>query len=109
MPGGGFVGEPPEREDGEVPCRDDVRVVTRPPELYQRRVLPGRRLGPLDTRMDGEERSPRHAVLQARPRRTPERAPSAWEQLVERADLPPEREDLRPRQVEPRPSQRLQS
>src|SRR2546427_5858413 len=52
--------------------------------------------------MDGNERSAGHAVLQARPRRTPEGAPSAWEPLVERADVPPEREDLRPRQVEPR-------
>src|SRR5438105_2699578 len=99
--GAGFVRQPPERETREVPCRDDVRAVTRPPELDERRVLPGRRLGPLDARMNGEQRSARHAVLQARPRRTPERAPSAWEPLVECADVPPEREDLRPREFEP--------
>jgi len=44
--------------------------------------------------MDGKERGARHAVLQTRPRSTPERAPSAWESLVERANVPPEREDL---------------
>ena len=98
-----FVGQPPEREDREVPCRDDVRVVTRPPDLDERRVLPGRGLGPLNTRMDREERSAGHAVLKARPRRTPERAPSAWEPLVERADLTAECEDLGAGEAERRP------
>ena len=51
--------------------------------------------------MDGKERGARHAVLQARPRRTPERARTAWEPLVERAHVPPEREDLCAREVEP--------
>ena len=96
-----FVGQPPEREDRDVPRRDEIGVITRPPQMHERRVLPGRRLGPLDTSMDGEERSARHAVLQARPRREPERAPSAWEPLVESADVPPEREDLRTRDAEP--------
>ncbi len=101
-PGADFVRQPPEREDREVPCRDDVRAVTRPPHLDERRVLPCRRLGPRDAGMDGEERSAGHAVLQARPRRAPERAPSARKPLVERADVPTKREDLRPREVEPR-------
>src|SRR5438094_2247473 len=70
-----FVGQPPEREDREVPCRDDVRVVTRPPDLDERRVFPGRGLGPLNTRMDREERSAGHAVLKARP--TPHAGASA--------------------------------
>src|SRR5436309_1659570 len=98
-----FVRQPPEREDREVPCRDDVRVVTRPPDLDERRVFPGRGLGPLDPRMDREQRSAGHAVLQARPRRTPERAPSAWEPLVERADLTAECEDLCAGEAERRP------
>ena len=97
-----FVRQPPEREDREIARRDDVRVVPRSPELDERRILPGGRLGPLDARVDREERGSGHAVLQAGPRRTPERAPSAREPLVERADVPPEREDLRPREVEPR-------
>ena len=102
LPGTGIVRQPPEREDREIARRDDVRVVTRPPQLDERWVVPRGRLGPLDTRMDREERSSGHAVLQAGPRRTPERASSAWEPLVERADVPSEREDLRPREVEPR-------
>ena len=101
-PGAGSVRQPPEREDREVARRDDVRAVPRPPELDERRVLPGGRLGALDARVDREERGAGHAVLQAGPRRTPERAPSAWEPLVERADVSSEREDLRPREVEPR-------
>jgi hypothetical protein len=102
-PSPNLIRESPEREDRDVACRDHVRVMTRPPELDERRVLPGRRLGPLDARMDREERSARHAVLQACPRRKPERAPSAREPLVECADVPPEREDLCPREFEPRP------
>src|SRR6266571_2362604 len=98
-----FVRQPPEREDREVPCRHDVRVVTRPPDLDERRVFPGRGLGPLNTRMDREERSARHAVLQARPRRTPKRAPSPWESRIKRADPAPECEDLCPGEAERRP------
>src|SRR5205823_5358285 len=68
LSGTGFVRQPPESEDGYIPSRDDIRVVTRSPELDQRRVSQRRRLGPRDARMDGEERSARHAVLQPRPR-----------------------------------------
>jgi hypothetical protein len=57
---------------------------------------------PSDTGVDREERGSRHAVLEAGPRRTPERAGSAWESLIECADVPPEREDLRPREIERR-------
>jgi hypothetical protein len=51
--------------------------------------------------MDGQQRGVGHAALQPRPGRPPERAPSARETLVEPAGLPPERQDLRPRQVKP--------
>jgi len=55
--------------------------------------------------MDREKRSARHAVLQTRLRHTP-KGTRAWRQaLVERADAPSGREDLRPREVEPRPCQ----
>ncbi len=57
--------------------------------------------GSLDARMDREEGGARHAVLQARPRRLPQGAATAREPFVERADVPPEREDLRPGQAEP--------
>ena len=101
-PGAGIVRQPPEREDREVACRDDVRAETRPPELDERWVLPGGRFGPLDARVDREERGSGHAVLQAGPSRTPERAPSGREPLIERADVSSEREDLRAREFEPR-------
>jgi hypothetical protein len=64
-------------------------------------VLPRRRPRPVDTRMDRQERGSRHAVLQPRPGRTPERARPPRQTLVEGADAPPEREDLRPRQLKP--------
>lgn len=80
--------------------RDDVRVVPRSPELDERWVLPDGRFGPLDARVDRQKRRSGHAVLQAGPRRAPERAASAWEPLVERADVQPEREDLRPREFQ---------
>jgi hypothetical protein len=53
--------------------------------------------------VDGKKRGAGHAVLQARPRRTTERALSAREPSVERADPPPEGEDVRPRDIEPGP------
>ena len=68
-----LVGQPPEREDREVTGRHDVRVVPRSPELDERWILPRRRLGPLDARMDREERGSGHAVLQAGPCCPPER------------------------------------
>jgi hypothetical protein len=95
--------QPPEREEREVACCDHIRVVPMPPELDERGVLPGGRFGPLDAGMDREERGSGHAVLQARLRRTAEQARSAGEPLVERADVSAERQDLHPRQVEPRP------
>jgi hypothetical protein len=56
----------------------------------------------LDARVDGEERGPRHAVLQARPRRLPQRARTRRLPPVERPDAAPEGEDLLSRQVEQR-------
>jgi hypothetical protein len=66
-------------------------------------VLPRRGIGPLDPRVDRQQRGSWHAVLQPRPRRTPKRARSGWEPLVERTDPSPEPEDLRPCEVQPRP------
>src|SRR6266511_2155192 len=84
---------------------NDIRAVPRPPHLHERRVLPDRRVRALDTRVDREERSTRHAVLQAGPRRTPQRVSAGRKTFVECADAPPERQDLRPRQVDGSPIQ----
>jgi hypothetical protein len=97
------VRERPEREDRAVAYGDDEDVEPRPPELDERWVLPRGRFGPLDTCVDRQERGSRHAVLQPCPRRPPKGAPSGWEPLVERADVSPERDDLQPGDVEPRP------
>jgi hypothetical protein len=53
--------------------------------------------------MDREKRRAGHAVLEAGPRRLPERIRPGWEPLVERLDVASVREDLRPREVEPTP------
>jgi len=79
-------GEPPEGEDGDIACRHDVRAEPRPPELDERSILPGGRLGSLDARMDRQERRSRHAVLQAGPRRKPQGALARRQALVERID-----------------------
>ena len=47
----GVVGKPPEREQREVPLRDDIGAVPRAPELGERGVLPRRRLDTLDPRV----------------------------------------------------------
>ena len=98
----GVVRQPPEREHGPILRRDHVGAESRPPQLHQRRVLPGGRSGPLDAGVDRQHRGPGHAVLQSRPRRPPQ-GPGAWrEPLVECANPPPEREDLRPGEDETR-------
>ena len=66
-------GSRPSEKTAQVPRRDDVRAEPRTPELDERGVLPGRRPGALDPRMDRQERGARHAVLQAGPRGAPER------------------------------------
>ncbi len=99
---GRIVRQPPQREDTEVASRDDVGVEPRPPELDQRWVVPRGRQGSLDARVDREQRRPGHAVLQARPRRAPERPPAARQPRIEFADAPPEPKDPRSREVEPR-------
>ena len=82
------VGEPPEREDREVTRSDDVGAEPRPPQLHERRVLPRVRSGPVDSGMDRQDGRPRHAVLQARPGRAPERRRARWQPLVEGTDGP---------------------
>ena len=99
----GVVGQPPEREHGPIPRRDDVGAESRSPQLHQRRVLPGGRCGPLDAGVDRQHRGSGHAVLQSRPRRPSERLGSRWEPLVECPHPPPERENLRPGEDETRP------
>ena len=96
----GLVRQSPEREDGDVARRHDVCAVPRPPHLYERWVLPCGGLRALDAGVDRKERSSWHAVLQSGPRRAAERAGTAWEALVKSADVPSEREDLRPSQAE---------
>jgi hypothetical protein len=73
--------------------------------LDERGILPTQWMRAFDARVDREERRARHAVLEARPRSTAEGARAAWETLVERADVPSEREDLRPSQTKPRTCQ----
>src|SRR4029450_13380986 len=85
LPTGRIVRQPPEREERAVAGRHDIRAEPRAPDLDERRILPAGRVRPLDPRVDREERSPRHAVLQARPRLAPERARAARKPLLERA------------------------
>src|SRR5436189_75559 len=61
---------------------------------------PGGGLDPPTPRRDREERGAGLAARRPRPRPPPERAPSAWEPLVERADLTPECKDLCPGEAE---------
>ena len=95
------VRQPAEREHGQVARRDHVGVVPRSPHLHERGILPGGRHGALHPRMDRQERGPRHAVLQAGPRRPAQRASAPWQPLIERSDAPPERQDLRSRDLQP--------
>src|SRR5581483_5289426 len=87
-------------EHSVVARRDDVHAEPRPPDLDERGILPRRRARPLDTGVDREQRGPRHAVLQTRPRRLPKRAGAGRKPLVEAGDAPAEGEDLRARQLE---------
>ncbi len=98
----GVVGKPPEREQREVALGDDIGVVARPPELGERRILPRRRLDPVDPRVQRQQRGSRHAVLQAGPRRPPQRLRALRHPLVEPTDPSPERQDLLPREPESR-------
>ena len=82
---GTIVGQPPKGEHRSVAFGDHVRAEPWPPQLHQRRVLPAARLGTLDTGMDRQERGPRHAVLQAGPRRGPQRVRTRRESLIEAA------------------------
>ena len=52
--------------------------------------------------MQGEQRRPRHAVLQPGPRRPPQRRRAQRHAVVEPTDAPPEREDLRAGELERR-------
>ena len=61
---------------------------------------PSRRLGSLDAGVDRQERGPGHAVLEPGPRRQPGATAAAREPLVEGADVPSERQDLLPGEVE---------
>jgi hypothetical protein len=96
----GPIGEPPEREDRVVAGRYDVRAEARTPDLNERAVFPRRGARRLHPRVDRKESRARNAVRQARPGREPERARAGWEPIVERADAPPEGEDLGPGELE---------
>ena len=97
-----IVGESPQREHRKVAGRDDVCAVARPPDLDVRGIAPAGRVRAFDPGMHRQQRGARHAVLEARPGRLSERVASGWKPLVERADAPPEAEDLLPGQDEPR-------
>ena len=96
------LGQPAEGEDGEVVCGDDVHVVPGSPHLHERGVVQGARLDICDTRVDGQERGARHAVLKAGPRRLPKRTSPRRESLIQSADASAEREDLCSRDPQPR-------
>lgn len=55
---------------------------------------------PVHAGVDRQERRPRHAVLEARPGRAPERVRTGQQPLVERAHPSAMGEDLRPREIE---------
>jgi hypothetical protein len=95
----GVVREPPEREHGPIGRRDDVCAEPGTPDLDELRVLQRRRPGLLDPRVDGQERSAGHAVLETGPR-SAEGGRLGRESLVERAGLASEGEDLRARKGE---------
>ena len=101
------VRQPAEGERRRVPRIDDVGAVARPPHLHEGRRLPGRGLRALHACVDGQQRGPRHAVLQARRRRQPERRLARRQPFVERLDRPAESEDLRARHAEPCPPRRM--
>src|SRR5581483_6372095 len=96
------IGMSRDREERVVAGRHDVGAEARPPDLHERPVLPARGVRPLDARVDGEERGARHAVLEARPRRLPQRAGAGRQPLLEMPGAAPKREDLRARELEPR-------
>jgi len=98
----GIAWEPPKPEDREILGGDDVGAEPGPPQLHERRILPRVRTGRLDAGMDREDRRPRHAVLQARPRRAPERPGARRQPLVKSAGGPSEPQDLLARELEPR-------
>ena len=90
------VGMPPQREQREVTLWNDVGAVARPPELGERRIIPRRRLDPVDARVQREQCRPRHAVLQARPRSAPQRLRALRHSLLEPTDPSSERQNLLP-------------
>ena len=92
----GVGGQATEREDRSITRGDDVRAEPRPPHLDERRVLPGRRLGPRDAGVDRENCGARHAVLQAGPRCALERGSARRQPLVERSRPASVRQYLRP-------------
>jgi hypothetical protein len=94
------IGQAAEREGRVVAGRHNVRRVARTPDLDEGWVLPRVRRRPCDTGMDGVQGRSWNAVLQARPRGTPEGIGTKRKPLVKGLDRSPVREDLQPRQVE---------
>ena len=73
---------------------DHIRAVPRPPHLHERLVRPAGGLGSLHAGVDREQRRPRHAVLQSRPGRQPQRFVPVGQAPVKRARATPEGQDL---------------
>jgi hypothetical protein len=98
----GVVREPPEREYRVVLRGYDVGAEPRAPELDEGRVLPAGRPRVLDSRMDRQQRGARHGILQTGPRSPAERLRPGRQPFVKETGPQPEREDLKPRELEPR-------
>ena len=63
-------------------------------------IVPRRRLDPLDARVQREQRRPRHAVLEAGPRRPLQRRRPWRRSFLEPTDPAPERENLLPGELQ---------
>ena len=87
--------QPAKREGRVLPRRDDIRGVARPPDLDERRVLPGIGRSPPDPGMEGVKRRPRDAVLQAYPSRASKRIRPVRQALLEPVGRSPVGQDLR--------------
>ncbi len=95
LPRPGFVWEPAEGKDREIALGHDIDAEPGAPDLDQRRILPTSWFRSGHARMNREQRGPRHAVLQAGPRGTPQRATAVRQPRLERLRLSPKGENLR--------------
>ena len=100
--GAAGIRQPAKRERCVVARRDDVGRVAQAPDLDERRIVPRIGRGTSHAGVERMERGARDAVLETGRGGSCERGRRRREALVEGAGPPPEREDLRARDVEPR-------